>query len=135
EELDRPEYVVPLLYGQWGLHVMRSEHRLALPRAEQMVRIGGGRHDVSTQLLGRLMHGKTRLWLGEFVAARTLFDQCHGLGDPTHRAVHASFSTEDQYASMLAHLAQTLGCLGYVDQSRSRFNDALTEARRLEHAF
>jgi predicted ATPase len=35
---------------------------------------------------------------------------------------------------MLAYLAWTLAILGYIDQARSRLNEALTEARRLGHA-
>ena len=35
---------------------------------------------------------------------------------------------------MLAWLALTLACLGYVDQARSRMDEALSEARRLRHA-
>jgi predicted ATPase len=35
---------------------------------------------------------------------------------------------------MLAYLADTLAVLGYIDQARSRLNDALLEARQLRHA-
>ena len=30
EQLDRPEYLVPLIVGQWAFHFVRAEHRLAL---------------------------------------------------------------------------------------------------------
>ena len=78
-------------------------------------------------MLGRHANGWTRCYLGEFVAARALLEQCHGLGDSVHRVVGA-------YATMLAHLAVTLAYLGYIDQARSRLNEALSEARRLKHA-
>ena len=35
---------------------------------------------------------------------------------------------------MLAYLAVTLAYLGYIDQARSRMDEALSEARRLKHA-
>jgi tetratricopeptide (TPR) repeat protein len=35
---------------------------------------------------------------------------------------------------MLDYLAMTLVCLGYIDQGRSRMDEALSEARRLRHA-
>jgi hypothetical protein len=38
------------------------------------------------------------------------------------------------YALMLADLAVTLAYLGYIDQARSRLNEALSEARRIRHA-
>jgi class 3 adenylate cyclase/tetratricopeptide (TPR) repeat protein len=132
EQIDRPEYLVPLLDGQWGFHVMRSEYKLALSIAEQIEKIGGARNNVAAQLLGRSDNGWTRYRLGEFVAARALLEQCHGLTDPAHRAVGAGLSS-DPYAEMLAYLALTLAYLGYIDQGRSRLNEALSEARRLRH--
>ena len=39
----------------------------------------------------------------------------------------------DPYAVMLAYLALTLAYLGYIDQARSRMDEALSEARRLRH--
>jgi predicted ATPase len=37
-QIDRPSCFVPLLYGQCSFHTVRSEHRLAMPVAEQMRR-------------------------------------------------------------------------------------------------
>jgi predicted ATPase/class 3 adenylate cyclase len=87
EQIDRPEYLVPLLIGQWGIHFTLSECKLALSLAEQIEKIGEARNDVTAQLLGRLLNGETRLLLGEFVAARALLEQCHDLADPAHRAI------------------------------------------------
>jgi class 3 adenylate cyclase/tetratricopeptide (TPR) repeat protein len=133
EQLDRPEYVVPLLYSQRAFHTVRAEHKLALPLAEQIEKIGEARNDVAAQLLGRRANGLTRLFLGEFVAARALLEQCHGLAHPAHRAVGPM--SDDLYAGMLAFLSVTLAHVGCIDQARSRLNEALSEARRLKHAF
>ncbi len=132
EQLDRPEYLVRLSFGQWAFHLGRSEHKLALSLAEQIEKIAEARNDVSAQLRGRRANGLTRLYLGEFVAARALLDQCHGLAD-AHRGIGAGLA-EDPYATMLAYLAVTLAYLGYIDQSRLRLEEALTETRRLRHA-
>ena len=70
EQLDRPEYLVPLIVGQWAFHLVRAEHRLALALGEQLEQIGEARNDAAAQLLGRYAHGATRFFLGEFVAAR-----------------------------------------------------------------
>ena len=45
EQLDRPEYLVPLIVGQWAFHLVRAEHRLALPlgRAARTNRRGAER--------------------------------------------------------------------------------------------
>jgi tetratricopeptide (TPR) repeat protein len=133
EQMDRPEHLVPLLIGQWAFCRGRAEHKLALSLAEQAEKIGEARNDVAAQLLGRRASGMTRWYLGEFVAARALLEQCHGLADPAHRAIGGEASL-DPYALVLVHLAVTLVHLGYIDQARLRLNEALSEARRLRHA-
>jgi tetratricopeptide (TPR) repeat protein len=134
ERLERTEYLVPLLYGQWVSHNARAELGSALSFAEQLGQIGETRKDVAVVLLGHTMQGITYLNLGECVAARTHFEQCHSLNDPAHRVVYAAVTAEDPCAVMLAVLALTLTYLGYVEQGRSRMNEAFREARRLEHA-
>jgi predicted ATPase/class 3 adenylate cyclase len=127
EQIDRPEHLVSQIYGQWAFYFVRSEHKLALSLAQQFEKIGEARNDVVAQLLGRRANGMTRCYLGEFVAARTLLEQCHGLGDPALRTIGAG---QDTYATMLAQLAVTLAHLGYIDQARVRLNEAFSEARR-----
>jgi tetratricopeptide (TPR) repeat protein len=131
EQIDRPEHLVSLLRAQWAYHLIRSEPKQALSIAEQMEKIGAAQNDVAARLQGRRAKGVTCFYLGEFVAARSLLEQCHGLGDPAHRA---GAGITDPYATMLAHLAFTLAYLGYIDQARSRLNEAMSEARRLRHA-
>ena len=131
EQIDRPEYLVPLLHGQWAFHTVRAECKLALSLAEQIEKLGEARNDVAVQLVGRRTNGYTRFCLGEFVAARALLEQCHGLADPMHRA--GGTLAEDPYAAMLVYLAATLAYLGYIDQARSRLNKALSESHWLGH--
>ncbi len=40
----------------------------------------------------------------------------------------------DPYVATLTYLAVTLAYQGYIDQARSRMDEALSEARRLKHA-
>jgi hypothetical protein len=121
EQVNRPEYLVPLLYGQCVFHFFRSEYRVALSLAERIEKIG----DVTMQLQGRRFIATIRCYLGEFVAARDGLEQCHGLADHAHRQ-----AVYDPYPVMLIILAVTLAHLGYIDQARSRMNEALLEARQ-----
>jgi tetratricopeptide (TPR) repeat protein len=97
--------------------------------AEQMEQIGEARNDVRVQWMGRHASGFTRLNLGDFVAARALLERCHGLVGPAPR----SGEVQAHYAVTLSSLARTLAYLGYIDQARSRLNEALSEARHLRH--
>jgi hypothetical protein len=129
EQLDRPEYLVLLIRDQRLFHLIRAEHKLALSLAEQIEKSGEERNDVATQLEGRRANGLTRFCLGEFVSARALLEQCHGLGEPAHRGVGEGWSL-DPYVTMLSYLAATLVCLGYIDQARLRLNEALSALPR-----
>jgi len=75
EQLDRSERLLPLMHGQWGVHFTRGEHRLALSLGEQIEDIGEVRNDVALQVLGRLVQGISRFWLGELVTARVLLEE------------------------------------------------------------
>jgi predicted ATPase len=135
ERLDRPDYLVPLLHFQFSFHTSRAEDKLALSLAEQMEKRGEAQNDEATLLLGRSLHGRSCFFLGEFVEARALLEQCHGLRDPANRAVYAALTAADPYVLNLARLALTLAHLGYIDQARARMDEALSEARGLDHAY
>ena len=81
EQVDRPEYLVPLLHGQWGYHIVRSELKLALSHAEKVQEIGEHRNDLAVKFLGYYMSGMVRFYLGEFDRARLCFDRCNDMGD------------------------------------------------------
>jgi tetratricopeptide (TPR) repeat protein len=129
EQLDRPEYLVPLLYGQWQYHVVRAEYKFALSIAEQLEK----RNDITTQLMGCHAIGLVRLCRGELIAARAVMERCRDLADPARRTAGVGIN-EDPYAATLANLAVTLAHLGYLDQARLQLREALSEARRLKHS-
>ena len=131
EQIDRPEYVWRAFFGQWVFHRNRGECQLALALAEQLEKIGEARNDVAAQWVGRYASGYTRLFLGDFVAARALLERC--LADPPYRGGEVT-SAPTILLMLPASLAMTLAYLGYIDQARSRLNEALSEARRLRHA-
>ena len=132
EKLDRSEYLVGLLYGEWIFRLVRAELRLALSHAKNLEQIGRTRNDLASELLGRhWAQGTTLYLLGDFAAARTLLEHANGLQHPAHRAAYAAITANDPYASTLAYLALTLTLLGYIDQGRQRMNEAVSEARQL----
>ncbi len=128
KQFDGQEYLLPPIMNQYAFHFTRAEHRLALALGEQLEQIGNTRNDTLAQLLGRYMHGTTSLYLGEFVAARAALERSMGLANPAYRIAGMAY---DFYALSLTFLAVTLAYLGYIDQARSRIDEALLEARRL----
>ena len=100
-----------------------------------MQQISEVRNDTAALLNGRFYHGIVCFFLGEFSSARTLFEQCHGLRDPTVRRSLSKVVPEDLYSVMLGYLALTLGLLGYFDQAMHLVDEGLSEARRLQHVY
>jgi predicted ATPase len=134
EKLGRSDYLIPVAYGQWLIHLARSEGAQALSNAERMEEIGHAQDDNAITVLGYYMHGQTCLYRGDLVEARALFERGRSLDDPAHRVVHAKLVTADPQILTVALLAVTLTLLGYLDQGRSVGKDALQMARQLKHA-
>jgi class 3 adenylate cyclase/tetratricopeptide (TPR) repeat protein len=130
EQLDRSDYLVPLLQRQYLYHLTRSEHRLALLIAEQIERRGAEQNNSTVLLLGHALHGMTSFFLGDFILARALFEQWRGLGNLDNRAL---YEIGDVRATVLMHQAVTLAHLGQIDQARSCVDEAAARVR--EHSF
>jgi hypothetical protein len=127
-QVDRPEYVVPLMEDRWRVHTIRAEFQLALSFGKQIEDIGEVRNDATVQTIGRWLQGVNRFQLGELVAAHALLVEHL---DPAHRPVDPQHA---QNILRLAHLGFTLALLGYIDQACSRMGEALSLARRIRRA-
>jgi hypothetical protein len=100
-----------------------------------MEKFGAAHNDETSLLLGRIYQGVSRFHLGEFVQARVLFEQGHPLSEPAHRSASAAWVAEDPYVMTLAWLGWTFTYLGYLSHGRKWIGDALSAARRLDHAY
>jgi hypothetical protein len=135
EQLDRRDYLPALLYGLRVFHFGRGELKTALALAEEMELLGKTLGNSSVLLLGKKQHADSCCWMGEGVAARALFEHCHEMGGPAHRAIYKGWTVEDPHAMVLVQLACLLATQGYMERGRARLNEALEEARALRHAF
>ena len=99
---------------------------------EQLEKIGEARNDVGGAIAGSLRAGRYPLLSrGVRCRPRTSWNGVPAL--LIQRIAPSRGLSFDPYAAMLVYLALTLACLGYVDQARSRMDEALAEARRLGH--
>ena len=88
EQLNKPEYVAPLLYGSWVFNLVRAELKLALTPAKEMERMGEKDH--AWRLLGYGEQGIIRFFLGALDAARTLFEKSAGMYAVVRHGIRAS---------------------------------------------
>ncbi len=128
ERLDRPDYLVPFITLQATHHMLRSEHREALALSEHLRNIGEAQSDAATQSAAHYTQGFSRFYLGDFVPARVLLQQCIAYADPERRSLPGP---ANEHCVAIALLAQTLAITGYLDQARSRMDEALSAARQL----
>ena len=57
EQLDRPDYLAPLLHGSWALHLVRDELTVALALAEELETFGKAHDNLSASLVGKEERG------------------------------------------------------------------------------
>jgi class 3 adenylate cyclase/tetratricopeptide (TPR) repeat protein len=134
KQLDRADYLIGTLYGLWGYHLCRCEHKQSMAFAEELEQIGDARPDPVAALLGHVTHGLSCMTIGEPATACALFEQCLG-ATPEQRAASVALSAADQYPFMLAYFAAALTYLGYIDQGRARRLEAESVARQTGHAY
>ena len=135
EQLDRSDYLFPLLHGQCAFHIVRSEQKLALSLAQQMEEIGKARNDAAILLVERMLRGSICFHSGDFVTSRVVFEQCYAMNNPATRAACATVMPDDPQVHILGVLALSLAYLGHIDAARSRAGEALSEASQLGHVY
>jgi predicted ATPase len=133
EQLNLPDYLLPVLYGQWLFHNNRAEIVLVRSIAEQLEKVGQQLRNTEMLFVGHFLHGIARYEYGDLDAARALLERALNLsvGDS---APYAKFAALDVHAVLLAYLGVILCLLGHIDQSRLRIGEALRAARRANHA-
>jgi predicted ATPase len=110
-------------------HLVRGELEQAERHAEEIRQLGDTRNDVMWKCFGSMFSGNICCWLAKFNDARAYYENALSLWEPRYRPFAAT--PEDPYVGGLSHLSRTLLCLGYVDQARSRRDEALAKARQL----
>jgi hypothetical protein len=70
DQLDRSDFLFPLLAGQFVFHFTRSEQKLKLLLAREIEEIGKARNDAAMLLVGRACRGSTCFMMGDFVTSR-----------------------------------------------------------------
>jgi class 3 adenylate cyclase/predicted ATPase len=133
-QLDQPQKLLPILYGQWINHTMRGDMDRAQQLAGEIRQLGGDSGDRFADLMGRWSGGFTSLHLGEFADARVHFEDGIALFDPVQRRQYLQLTPIDALVFLSTQLSLAQACLGFLDRARSRRDLGTAEARRLGHA-
>jgi class 3 adenylate cyclase/tetratricopeptide (TPR) repeat protein len=129
EQLNRPEQLAPVMWGQWVFRSVRGDLIQAEQHTSEVRHFANGHNDAAWKCFGLIAGGDVSLWLGKFIDARAYLESALSSWDPAYR-VGASLP-EDPYVHILKILYRTLVCIGHIDQARTRRDEALAEARRI----
>jgi tetratricopeptide (TPR) repeat protein len=132
-DLNRPDKLLPILWGRWVHHLEQGDLAKAQQIAEQTRQLGDMQDDDVIRVMGLCASGSTCMFLGEFESARDFVERGLSLYQPAHRVAHTEPTAVDVLVDLLGNLTWILACLGYLDQARSRCDALLTEARGLAH--
>ena len=127
--------LVRVLYGLWGFHVNRAEHRTARALGEQLLALAERMSDPAALLAAHNALGTTLIFLGELALARTHLEESIALGDaqkPQSRSLAALMVPR---VANYTYAAWPLWLLGYPDQALQRTRESLTLARELANPF
>jgi tetratricopeptide (TPR) repeat protein len=109
--------------------MMRGELERAKHHAQEMRHFGDAPDNVMWKCIGSLLSGNVCFWYGEFIDARSYYENALSSWNPKFRTFAGA--PVDPYVSILSLLYLNLVCLGDVNQARLRRDEALAEARRL----
>jgi class 3 adenylate cyclase/predicted ATPase len=114
-----PEYF-PILYGQSVFYFQRGELTKALEVAQDLLRGGKTRGDISAQVTGRRMIGSALCQLGRFVDSRDEFEAALSLYDPIRDRSSGTVYAIDSRVMSLCWLAHLYAILGNPEQAFAR---------------
>jgi predicted ATPase/DNA-binding winged helix-turn-helix (wHTH) protein len=134
ESLGETEYQLRALEGLYFFHAASSQHRDALPFAQNFRDLAAIGSDREAQLFGEHLVGLAKHFLDDQVSARRHLEQV-----VTHRATADQGRDVirfqiDVHASTLAFLARVLWLQGYSDQAVRTAETSIAEARATGHA-
>jgi len=133
EQIGLSRELVPVLFGLWGVHLLRAEHRAARDVADELQKLARqGEHDVALQMLAHGAMGATMLWTGEIADARAELEREIALYDPQKHRSRFSYGVDPWVASH-GYRALALWLLGFMDQSAQASEEAVVYARKLGH--
>ena len=132
--LNRPDKLLPILWGRWVHHLEQGDLGTAQQIAEQLRQLGNEQDDNVIRVMSFCASGSTHMFLGDFATARDYLERGLALYEPAHRAAHSEPTAVDVLVDLSGNLTWILACLGYLDQARTRCDSMLAEARSLGHA-
>ena len=128
--LNQPARLALVLTGQFVYHLNRAELPLAHELSKEILDLGRDEDNTAIKFAGHACSAQSRFLLGDFSGSRADAEEALRLYDPAH----PPFWTIDAQSIMLIFYFHSLTYLGYLDEARSRRDEALALGRQRHHA-
>jgi predicted ATPase len=155
-QLGEPLQLFPVLLGLWRFYAVRGVLQTAQELGEQLLRLAQSGQDPAQLLAAHQALAVTLLWQGEYPRAHAHAEQGYaagvsrGCGGP-HAHAHAEqglslYDPQPHHCPLFLYglhhgvncllcVAHSLEILGYPDRARQQYQEAITRAQDLAHAF
>jgi tetratricopeptide (TPR) repeat protein len=127
-----PEQMI-VLYGLWGVHLMRAEHEADRKVAEQALLLVARKAEAAPQAHANRMMGETLFTMGEFTEARQYLQRAIAFCDSDRTTVTDLRFSFDHKVTALGFLAWALWCQGHLEQADAAATEALAISVCLKH--
>jgi predicted ATPase len=121
EQIGDKKQIFIALSGLALYYSMRAEHQTSRMLADQMLGIAEEAQDPDLLIAAHRMQGSTRLWIGEFLAARTHLEQAIALYDPSSTALALLPSATGKTWESPAGYSPTRSCGYWVIRTRRSY--------------
>lgn len=127
-------HLFPVLYGSWVINLTWAQFQTAREMAVQFLNLAKEQDDTAAIMTGHRILGFSLSCLGEFAEARENFEKIPSLYQPDQHASLAFRYGQDPKAAGGSMLAWNLWHLGYPDQAVEICEQAVRDARELDHS-
>ena len=134
EQLDDPDQLLPVIYGQSLAVIVKPDCRRARALAADFLDLAEARGEIGAALVARRIAGFSLHNLGELQASEECFERVLALYDPERDRRLAYRYSQDPRATALAVLSIVQWLRGYPDRSARTGAEALAWANELGHA-
>jgi class 3 adenylate cyclase/predicted ATPase len=134
ESPDDPSLLLSALFGQWIVNFISFNGDVVRELAARFLALGEKEATAVPLIVGHRTMGSTLAFMGDLVQARAHYDEALALYRPAeHRRLMTRFG-QDLRVTCLGFRSMALWLLGYPETALKDADDALREARQIEHA-
>jgi class 3 adenylate cyclase/tetratricopeptide (TPR) repeat protein len=123
------------LFGLWQFHLLRAELTRARALGERCMALARDRGEPELVMASCRALGATLHYLGEFVGARAILEECLELGQQYPLRSHPYAFLADPRVNSRSYLCRTLWLLGFPDQAARLGDEALALAEAASHPY